>query len=74
MRSALTRHCVRRDVDLSQAIPGCAMEDLVDSAACLTELARRAYCRMVNRSSNVNAACDLVDDSLYNGSCVWPPL
>ncbi|MFP6608668.1 MAG: lamin tail domain-containing protein, partial [Deltaproteobacteria bacterium] len=65
----LERKCEGKGVDLSQALPGCAMANTADAAACLSRAAACRACLALGSADALSADCDAVDDGLANDSC-----
>lgn len=63
------RKCVGKEVDLAQALPGCATADADQAAACVSVSVACRTCLALNSADDLPADCDLIDDGLDNGSC-----
>ena len=71
-RIALTafKKCVRKDVDLSDAFPGCDTDDLGELTTCLNDAAQCEVCQALRQADALPLDCDQLDDGLANGSCL----
>ena len=70
IRKALDKSCVRKDVDLVAALPGCSAPDAEAAHACILAAMRCQACRAVDVVDDLFADCDFIDDGAVNASCL----
>ena len=65
----LSQRCLDAGIDLSEAFPGCAVDDGPLTAICMGERVRCRRCAALNEADALTRDCDLYDDWLVNASC-----
>jgi agarase len=64
------KRCVARNVDLTEAFPGCAAGDAATVAACLDRQVECHVCLALNQVDFLDRNCDAFDDGISNDSCI----
>jgi cysteine-rich repeat protein len=69
IRKYISRKCVNKGIDLSDAFLGCGTDDAADLAACLHQIVECEVCLALNEADALSHDCDELDDGAVNGSC-----
>ena len=69
LRKNITKKCVDKLVDLSDAFPGCGTDVELDLAQCLDRAVECRVCVALNAADSLFVDCDLFDDGASNASC-----